>query len=47
MNENDKVQIQYVSEKVVLEITGLDIPTLRNYRYKGIGSDYIWWKMNV
>ena len=34
-----KIQ-QYVNEKEVSEITGLALPTLRNYRHLGKGPKY-------
>ena len=36
-----KEQIRYLREREVSEITGLALPTLRNYRFQGIGPDYV------
>ena len=37
MNESPR----YISEKEVSKITGLALPTLRNWRFKRIGISYI------
>lgn len=36
-----KETVRYLREKEVSEITGLALPTLRNYRSQGIGPDYV------
>jgi predicted DNA-binding transcriptional regulator AlpA len=41
MKQESKIQIQYVNERIVSELTGIALPTLRNYRHQGQGPDYV------